>query len=72
MVRQLKKLERIVAKRKFDKIGELGVKPHHNVRRIVNSPYFRMRVGNYRVILDIQVATLRILVLKVGHRKSIY
>jgi len=38
----------------------------------VNSPYYRLRVGDYRVILDIQEAILRILVLKVGHRESIY
>ncbi len=42
------------------------------VQRLVNSPYFRLRVGDYRVILDIQGATLRILVVKIGHRESIF
>lgn len=70
--RQLKKLDRSVARRIFDKVGELRENPHRIVQKLVNSPYYRLRVGDYRVILDIQEATLRILVLKVGHRSSIY
>ena len=70
--RQLKKLERPVARRIFDKVGELKENPHRFAQRLVNSPYYRLRIGDYRVILDIQKATLRILILKVGHRSSIY
>lgn len=71
-IRQLKKLDRSVARRIFDRVGELTENPHRFVRKLVNSPYYRLRIGDYRVILDIQEATLRILVLKVGHRSSIY
>jgi len=71
-VRQLRRLERVVAKRIFEKVGELRIDPFRTVKRIVNSPYFRLRVGDYRVILDIQASVLRVLVLKVGHRKSVY
>jgi len=70
--RQLKKLDRSVARRVFEKVGELRNNPHRFVQKLVNSPYYRLRVGDYRVILDIQEAILRILVLKVGHRESIY
>ena len=70
--RQLKKLDRSVARRVFEKVGELHESPHRLVQKLVNSPYYRLRVGDYRVILDIQEAILRILVLKVGHRESIY
>ena len=70
--RQLKKLDRPVARRIFERVGELRENPHRFVRKIVNSPYYRLRVGDYRVILDIREAVLRILVLKVGHRESIY
>ena len=71
-IRQLKKLHRPVARRVFDKVGELADNPHRLARKLVNSPYYRLRVGDYRVILDIQGDALRILVLKVGHRESIY
>ncbi len=71
-IRQLKKLDRSVARRIFGKVGELAESPHRFVQKLVNSPYYRLRVGDYRVILDIQSDALRILVLKVGHRESIY
>ncbi len=71
-IRQLKKLDRSVARRIFDKVGELDENPDRFVQKLVNSPYYRLRVGDYRVILDIQGDVLRILVLKVGHRASIY
>ncbi len=71
-IRQLKKLDRSVARRIFDKVGELAENPHRFVQKLANSPYYRLRVGDYRVILDIQGDVLRILVLKVGHRGAIY
>lgn len=71
-IRQLRRLDRSIARRIFDKVGELIDNPHRFVQKLVNSPYYRLRVGDYRVILDIQGDVLRILVLKVGHRESIY
>ncbi len=71
-IRQLKKLDRSVARRIFDKVGGLAENPHRFVQKLVNSPYYRLRVGDYRVILDIQGDVLRILVLTVGHRASVY
>lgn len=34
--------------------------------------YWRYRVGNYRILCDIQDEKITILVLEVGHRKEIY
>ena len=34
--------------------------------------YWRYRIGDYRVICDIQDAVVRILVVDLGHRKDIY
>lgn len=70
--KELKKLDRSVAKQIFQKVSELRENPYRNVKKIVGSPYFRLRVGDYRVVIDIQNEVLRVLVLKVGHRKSIY
>lgn len=71
-IRQLRRLDRSVARRIFDKVGLLEESPHRSVQKLVNSPYYRLRVGDYRVILDIQGDVLRILVLKVGRRESVY
>ncbi len=36
------------------------------------SEFWRYRVGNYRIITSIQDETVKILVVRVGHRKNIY
>lgn len=37
-----------------------------------NRDYFRIRVGNYRIVYSIEDDLLLILVVRVGHRKEIY
>jgi mRNA interferase RelE/StbE len=69
--KQLRKLERPIAKRIVDSVSRLTDNPERFVSKIVNSPYHRLRVGDYRIILDIRKNELRVLILKVGHRKSI-
>ncbi len=71
-IRELKKIDRSIGKRIYDKITLLRDDPYHNVIKLVNFPYFRLRVGDYRVILDIKKNQLRILIIKIGHRKNIY
>ena len=71
-MRQLRKLDGTVARRIVERVGELREKPYRLVTKLGYSPYYRLRVGDYRVILDVEGATLRILVLKVGHRWTIY
>jgi mRNA interferase RelE/StbE len=71
-IKELRKLDRSVARRIYDTVSRLSGEPYRWVIRIVNSPYYRLRVGDYRVILDIEEGALRILVIKVGHRKNVY
>ena len=71
--KELKKLDRTVANRIFKKVSQLSENPYYsNVTKMIGDPYFRLRVGDYRIIFDIQNDMLRILVLKVGHRKNVY
>jgi mRNA interferase RelE/StbE len=71
--KELKKLDRTVSKRIFKKVSQLSENPYNfDVIKMVGDPHFRLRVGDYRVIFDIQNDLLRILVIKVGHRKNIY
>ena len=37
-----------------------------------DNPFHRIRVGDYRIIYEIQDEVLVILIVKVGHRKDIY
>ena len=37
-----------------------------------NNPFHRIRVGDYRIVFEIQDDILLILVVKIGHRRDIY
>ncbi|NQV09405.1 type II toxin-antitoxin system RelE/ParE family toxin [Candidatus Woesearchaeota archaeon] len=42
------------------------------MKNLVSSPYFKLRIGHFRVILNINKGRLIIIVVEVGHRKNIY
>ena len=37
-----------------------------------NEPYYRIRVGDYRVVYQVESKQLVVIVVKIGHRKEIY
>ena len=37
-----------------------------------DNPFHKVRVGNYRIIYEIQDTMMLILIVKIGHRKDIY
>lgn len=41
-------------------------------KKLKNTNAFRIRIGNYRVIYDIQNEELIVRIIKIGHRKDIY
>ena len=55
------------------KIAELGTKlnsfPHH---RLKGTPECRLRVGDYRVIYNFELATNRLYLITLGHRREVY
>ena len=70
--KQLYKLEREVQVRIISALERIRIRPYPHVKKLVGIPYFRLRVGDYRVILDIRDKELVIFVIEVGHRKQIY
>jgi mRNA interferase RelE/StbE len=66
------KLDRTIAKRIYEAVGKLENNPSRWINRLVNSAYYKMPVGDYRVIVDIQGKQLRVLVVRVSHRKNVY
>jgi mRNA interferase RelE/StbE len=69
---QMRRLDRSIAKRIYEKVGQIYQNPERFVEKLVRYPFYRLRVGDYRVILDIKHESVRILILKVGHRSRIY
>jgi len=70
--KQLSKLPKKIQERIIDTLERIRIKPETHVRKLVNDPSYKLRVGDYRVILDINKGDLIILVIKVGHRRNIY
>lgn len=70
--RELYKLEGKIQKRIVASLERLRIRPFHFVKRLFNSPYYRLRVGDYRILLDIRENRLLIFVIELGHRKNIY
>ncbi len=69
---QLKKLELPIQKRIISVIERIRLRPESFVKKLVGMPYYRLRVGDYRVIIDIQRNRLIIMIMELGHRKHIY
>jgi len=69
---QLNKLPFEIKTRILNVLERIKVRPHHFVSRLVGSSYYKLRVGDYRVILDIKQDKLIIFVIELGHRKNIY
>ena len=71
-LRQLKKLEKTVQGRIIAALERIRIRPQAYVTKLVGDPGYKLRVGDYRLIMDIDNNKLTILVLKAGHRKNIY
>ncbi len=73
-LRDLKKLPRLISKRIFRKLEEFQEDPFSskNLKKLVGQLFYRIRVGDYRIILELGKKERNIYVLKISHRKNIY
>jgi mRNA interferase RelE/StbE len=75
--RSMSKLDRQSAKRILDYMSE-RIARHDNPRSLCKAlsgelgTFWRYRVGDFRIICDIEDKVLRILVVRVGNRKEVY
>ncbi len=70
--RQLKKLPQEIQIRILKTLERIRARPHHFVKSLAGLKYYSLRIGDYRIILDIQNRKLIIFVLELGPRKNIY
>jgi len=75
--RQLRKLDKTAARRILDYMDQ-RITPLEDVRSLGKAlrgslgELWRYRIGNYRVICELQDRQLRVLVVRVGGRKDVY
>lgn len=70
--KQFDKLEKSIQERILLSLERIKVRPYQFVSRLSGSRYYKLRVGDYRVVIDIKNEQLIIIVIEVGHRKNIY
>lgn len=68
----LRKLERVDAQRIIKKVDEARLNPHHFLEPLTELQGYRLRAGDYRVIIDIDDKQQLLQVRLVGHRKNVY
>lgn len=71
-LRQLEKLGKSIVKRIVDKVESVSKDPFMYVQKLRGSGLYRLRVGDYRVIMSIERKKMIVFVLEVGHRRVIY
>ncbi len=70
--KQFYKLPSQVQERVSNVLERIKINPFHFIKRKEGAPYFILRIGDYRAILDVKQDKQVIYVLEVGHRKNIY
>ena len=68
----MKKLDKLNKKRIWDKLQECKVDPFRYLKHLEQIKGYKLRVGNYRIIIDVQEAIKILLVVKIGPRKNVY
>ena len=70
--KQFDKLPKEIQLRTIHILERIKIRPFHFVKRKEGTPYFIMRIGDYRAILDVRKENSIIYVTEIGHRKNIY
>jgi mRNA interferase RelE/StbE len=72
--RQFKKLLKEVQARLKHRIDILAENPFpRGVKKLsAEEDLYRLRIGDYRIVYQVQGKALLILILKLGHRKNVY
>jgi mRNA interferase RelE/StbE len=71
--KQLHKLPKIIAIRIEDKMLELELDPRPSgCKKLRGRDAYRIRIGDYRVIYDIEDSRLIVTVITIGHRREVY
>ena len=66
-------LPKEVLRRVDARILSLAANPRpYGCKKLSEENFYRIRVGDYRIVYEIQDCALLVLVVRIGHRKEIY
>ena len=70
--KQFSKLPKEIQERIISSLKRIRIRPEAYLTKLVDDPGFKFRVGDYRIIMEIEREKMTIFVIKLGHRKNIY
>lgn len=68
----LKKLEKKDAELILNKIYSIKENPFRYLKRLQGEKLWRLRIADYKAIVDVIISMNKIIILRVGHRKNVY
>jgi len=70
-VKALEKIEKSIRLRIIEELRELRNRPERVGKRLKYSDFWSLRVGDYRVIYEVDRGKNQVVVLFIGHRKKV-
>ncbi len=69
---QLRGLDKTVARRVVKKVETALANPYSFFKRLTGRPEYKLKIGDYGLIADIEEAQRTIFIRSIGHRRDIY
>ncbi len=71
-LRDLNKLDKQIKERIWNKLQDCKVDPFRYLEPLIEIRGFKLRIDDYRIIIDVENEIKILHVLKIGHKKNIY
>ena len=68
----LKKLNKKDSDMILNKIYSIRENPFRFLKRLQGEKLWRLRIADYRAVVDVIISANKIVVLRIGHRKNVY
>jgi len=68
----LKKLDKKDAEIILNKIYSIRDNPFRFLKRLHGDKFWRLRIMDYRAVVDVIISMNKIIVVRIGHRKNVY
>ena len=68
----LRKLPKELAQRIVEKVGKLREEPFSYLEHYEGKDYYKLRIGNYRLLIEVDMDEKTLLIQILGHRKNVY
>lgn len=74
VIKDLKKIDKVWQEKILEKINDFLTQVPYDGKKLVGnlSNFYRVRVGNYRIIYEIIDEIVTVEVIKISHRKDVY